>query len=55
VRLTSQIQAMNLMFRTRDYAAGEQSLRAIEDTLAVIENFVAKAGGPGIRRNPRVR
>jgi hypothetical protein len=55
VRLTSQIQAMNLVFRTRDYAAGEQSLRAIEDTLAVIENFVAKAGGPGIRRNPRVR
>ncbi|HWE53597.1 MAG TPA: hypothetical protein VG273_27655 [Bryobacteraceae bacterium] len=55
VRLTSQIQTMNLVFRTRDYAAGEQSLRAMEDTLAVIENFVAKAGGPSIRRDPRVR
>ncbi len=28
--------------RTRDYAAGEQSLRAMEETLAVIENSLAK-------------
>jgi hypothetical protein len=41
-RLTSQQQAMNLAMRTRDYAAGEQSLRAMEDTLAVIEDFLAK-------------
>ena len=51
VRLNSQVQAINLVMRTRDYAAGEQSLRAMEDTLAVIENFLAQAGTPVIRRN----
>ena len=45
-RLPSQQQAVNLALRTRDYAGGEQSLRAMEDTLAVIEDFVAKAGIP---------
>ncbi len=42
--LPSQQQAANLALRTRDYAAGEQSLRAMEDTLMVIEDFVAKSG-----------
>jgi len=45
-RLPSQQQAVNLALRTRDYAVGEQSLRAMEETLAVIEDFVAKAGIP---------
>jgi hypothetical protein len=54
-RLTSQIQAMNLVFSTRDYARGEQSLHEMEDTLAIIDNFVANAGGSSIRRDPRTR
>jgi len=41
-RLTSQQQAVNVAMRARDYAAGEQSLRAMEETLAVIENSLAK-------------
>jgi hypothetical protein len=41
-RLTSQQQAVVLALRTRDYAAGEQNLRAMEDTLAVIEKFIGK-------------
>ena len=45
-RLNKQQQAANLAIRTRDYTATEQSLRAMEDTLAVIENFLAKAGTP---------
>jgi hypothetical protein len=45
-RLNKQQQAANLAIRTRDYTAAEQSLRAMEDTLAVIENFLAKAGTP---------
>jgi hypothetical protein len=45
-RLTKQQQAANLAIRARDYTAGEQSLRAMEDTLAVIEDFLAKAGTP---------
>jgi hypothetical protein len=51
-RLTSQQQAVNLAMRARDYTAGEQSLRALEDTLAVIEDFLANAGTPVIRGNP---
>jgi hypothetical protein len=54
-RLPSQQQAANLAIRTRDYAAGEQSLRAMEDTLAVIEDFVAKAGTTVNRGNPQQR
>jgi hypothetical protein len=54
-RLPSQQQAVNLALRTRDYAAGEQSLRAMEDTLAAIEDFTAKAGTPVGRGNPRQR
>ncbi len=45
-RLTKQQQAANLAIRTRDYTAAEPSLRAMEDTLAVIEDFLAKAGTP---------
>jgi hypothetical protein len=45
-RLTRLQQAANLAIRTRDYAAGEQSLRAMQDTLAVIDDFLAKAGRP---------
>jgi hypothetical protein len=54
-RLTTQVQAMNQVMRTRDYAAGEQSLRAMEDTLTTIEDFLAKAGTPIERGNPRQR
>jgi hypothetical protein len=54
-RLPSQQQAANLALRTRDYAAGEQSLRATEDTLVVIEDFVAKAGITVNRGNPQRR
>jgi hypothetical protein len=54
-RLPSQQQAANLAIRTRDYAAGEQSLRAMEDTLAVIEDFVAKTGTTVNRGNPQRR
>jgi hypothetical protein len=54
-RLPSQQQAANLAIRTRDYAAGEQSLRAMEDTLVVIEDFVAKAGTTVNRGNPQRR
>jgi hypothetical protein len=45
-RLTKLQQAANLAIRTRDYTAGEQSLRAMQDTLAVIDDFLAKAGPP---------
>ena len=45
-RLTKLQQAANLAIRTRDYAAGEQSLRAMQDALAVIDDFLAKAGPP---------
>jgi hypothetical protein len=45
-RLPSQQQAVNLAMRTRNYAEGEQSLRAMEDALAVIEDYVAKTGIP---------
>jgi hypothetical protein len=41
-RLTSQQQALGLAMRTRDNAAAEQNLRAMEDTLAVIEKFIGK-------------
>jgi hypothetical protein len=41
-RMTSQQQAVALAFRTRDNAAAEQNLRALEDTLAVIEKFIGK-------------
>ena len=54
-RLPSQQQAASLTLRTRDYAAGEQSLRALEDTLVVIEDFVAKAGTAVNRGNPQRR
>jgi hypothetical protein len=45
-RLTKQQQAANLAIRTRDYTAAEQSLRALDDTLTLIEDFLAKAGPP---------
>jgi hypothetical protein len=45
-RLTKQQQAASLAIRTRDYTAGEQNLRAMEDTLAAIEDFLAKAVTP---------
>ena len=54
-RLPSQQQAANLALRTRDYPAGEQSLRALEDTLAVIDDFVAKAGTTVNRGTPQRR
>ena len=54
-RLPSQQQAANLAIRTRDYAAGEQSLRAMEDTLVVIEAFLAKTGTTVNRGNPQRR
>jgi hypothetical protein len=54
-RLPSQQQAANLAIRTRDYAAGEQSLRAMEDTLVVIEDFLVKAGTTVNRGNPQRR
>ncbi len=41
-RLTSQQQAFGLAVRTRDIAAAEQDLRAMEDTLAAIEKFIGK-------------
>ena len=41
-RLTSQQQAFGLAMRARDNAAAEQDLRAMEDTLAVIEKFIGK-------------
>ena len=41
-RLISQQQAFGLAVRARDNAAAEQDLRAIEDTLAVIEKFLGK-------------
>jgi hypothetical protein len=41
-RLTSQQRAFGLAMRTRDNAAAEQNLRAMEDTLAVIEKFLGK-------------
>ena len=39
-RLNSQQRALGLAMRTRDYAAAEQNLRDMEDTLAVIEKFI---------------
>ncbi len=54
-RLPSQQQAANLTLRTRDYAVGEQSLRAMEDTLVVIEDFLAKAGTTVNRGNSQRR
>jgi hypothetical protein len=54
-RLNGQQQAVALAMRTRDYAAGEQSLRALEDTLVVIEDFVAKAGTTVNSGNPQRR
>jgi len=41
-KLNAQQQAVGMAMRTRDYAAGEQGLRDIEETLAVIEKFVGK-------------
>jgi hypothetical protein len=41
-RLTSQQQAVALTLRTRDYPAGEQNLSALEETMAVIENFIGQ-------------
>jgi hypothetical protein len=41
-RLTSQQQVVVLTLRTRDFAAGEQNLRALEETLEVIEKFIGK-------------
>jgi len=41
-RLTSQQRAVGLAMRTRDSAGAEQSLRDMEDTLAVIEQFIGK-------------
>jgi hypothetical protein len=41
-RLTSQQRACEAAMRTRDNAAAEQNLRAMEDTLAVIEKFIGK-------------
>ena len=41
-RLTGQQQAVVLALRTRDEVAGEQNLRAMEGTLAVIEKFIGK-------------
>ena len=41
-RLTSQQQALGSAMRTRDNAAAEQNLRAMADTLAVIEKFLGK-------------
>jgi len=43
-RLNSEQQAVSSALRTRDYAAGEQSLRVIEETLTIIESFLAKSG-----------
>ena len=45
-RLPKLQQAANLAIRTRDYTGGEQTFRAMEDTLAAIEDFLAKAGPP---------
>jgi hypothetical protein len=53
-RLNSEQQAVNLAMRARDYAAGQQRLGAMEDTLAVIEDFL-KADIPVDRGNPRQR
>ena len=39
-RLNSQQRAVALAMRTRDNAAAEQNLRAMEDTLAAIEKFI---------------
>jgi hypothetical protein len=41
-RLNSQQRALALAMRTRDNAAAEQNLRAMEDTLAAIEKFIGK-------------
>jgi hypothetical protein len=41
-RLNSQQREVGLAMRTRDYAAAEQDLRALEDTLAAIEKFIGK-------------
>jgi hypothetical protein len=41
-RLTSQQQSVALAMRARDNVAGEQSLRDMEDTLAVIEKLISK-------------
>jgi hypothetical protein len=53
-RVPSQEQAASLAIRTRDYAAGEQTLREMEDTLGVIEDFLAKTGAT-INGNPQTR
>lgn len=41
-RMVTQQQAVAMALRTRDNAAAEQRMRDLEDTLAVIEKFIAK-------------
>jgi hypothetical protein len=41
-RMANQQQAVALAIRTRDNAAAGQRMRDLEDTLAVIEKFIAK-------------
>ena len=40
--MANQQQAVALAIQTRDNAAAEQRMRELEDTLAVIEKFIAK-------------